>query len=106
VQEAIAALEQELARAIHEVPKMRREAQRKVRELNRQVVGATVTGLIEELKAAYVALEPVVRHLEGVHEDVLDHAEFFRHPKEGEQRTLFGVPIPEPEAESPLGATR
>jgi lon-related putative ATP-dependent protease len=103
VQGAIAALEQELARAIHEVPKMRREAQRKVRELNRQVVGATVTGLIEELKAAYVALAPVVKHLASVHEDVLDHAEFFRHPKEGEQRTLFGIPIPEPETESPLG---
>ena len=103
VQEAIAALEQELARALHEVPRMRREAQRKVRELNRQVIGTTVTGLIEELKAAYVALAPVVRHLESVHEDVLDHAEHFRHPKEGESRTLFGIPIPEPEAESPLG---
>lgn len=102
VQEAIAVLEQELAKAIHEVPRMRREAQRKMRELNRQVVGATVTGLIEELKAAYVALEPVVKFLESVHEDVLDHAEFFRHPKEGEQRTLFGIPVPEPESESPL----
>ena len=39
IQAAIAALEQELAKAIHEVPKMRREAQRKVRELNRQVIG-------------------------------------------------------------------
>jgi predicted ATP-dependent protease len=103
VQDAIAALEQELAKAIHEVPKMRREAQRKVRDLNRQVAGATVTGLIEELKAAYVALEPVVKYLASVHEDVLGHAEFFRHPKEGEQRTLLGIPIPEPESESPLG---
>jgi lon-related putative ATP-dependent protease len=103
VQDAISALEQELARVIHEVPKMRREAQRKVRELNRQVIGATVTGLIEELKAAYVALPPVVAYLGQVHEDVLDHAEFFRQPKDGEQKTLFGIPIPEPEAESPLG---
>jgi hypothetical protein len=70
VQEAIAALEQELAKAIHEVPRMRREAQRKVRELNRQVIGATVTGLIEELKAAWAALEPVVAFLESVHQDV------------------------------------
>ncbi len=41
IQGAIAALEAELAKAIHEVPQMRREAQRKVRELNRQVIGAT-----------------------------------------------------------------
>jgi lon-related putative ATP-dependent protease len=103
VQDAISTLEQELARAIQEVPKMRREAQRKVRELNRQVIGATVTGLIEELKAAYVSLESVVHYLESVHEDVLDHAEFFRHPKDGEQRTLFGIALPEHESESPLG---
>ncbi len=103
VQDGIAALEQELANAIHEVPRMRREAQRKVRELNRQVIGTTVTGLIEEIKAAYVALPPVAAFLDGVNEDVLDHAEFFRHPKEGEARTLFGIPIPEPESESPLG---
>jgi lon-related putative ATP-dependent protease len=103
VQAAIAELEQELARAIHEVPKMRREAQRKVRELNRQVIGATVTGLIEELKASYVALPQVVEYLGRVHEDVLDHADFFRQAKEGERPTLFGAPIPEPEAESPLG---
>jgi len=103
VQAAIAALEQELATAIQEVPKMRREAQRKVRELNRQVIGATVTGLIEELKAAYVSLPQVVGYLGRVHEDVLDHAEFFRHAKEGERPTLFGIPVPEPESESPLG---
>ncbi|MDH5264862.1 MAG: AAA family ATPase [Betaproteobacteria bacterium] len=103
VQEAIAALEAELARSIQAVPKMRREAQRKVRELNRQVIGTTVTGLIEEIKAAYVALPPVIAFLESLHEDVLDHAEFFRQPKEGERPTLFGIPIPEPEAESPLG---
>ncbi len=103
VQDAISALEQDLARAIQEVPKMRREAQRKVRELNRQVIGTTVTGLIEELKAAYVALPPVVAHLEEVHEDVLDHAEFFRQTKDGEQKSLFGIPVGEPDSESALG---
>jgi lon-related putative ATP-dependent protease len=103
VQDAIGELEAELAHAIQEVPRIRREAQRKVRELNRQVIGATVTGLIEELKAEYGTLAQVVRYLESVHQDVLDHAEFFRQPKEGEQRTLFGIPVPEPESESPLG---
>ena len=103
VQDAIGALEAELAHAIQEVPKIRREAQRKVRELNRQVIGATVTALIEELKAEYAALAPVVKYLESVHQDVLDHAEFFRQSKEGERQTLLGIPIPEPESESPLG---
>jgi len=102
VQQAIAELEQELAQAIQEVPRMRREAQRQVRDLNRQVIGTTVTGLIEELKAAYVALPQVLAHLDAVHEDVLDHAEFFRQAKEGERPTLLGMPASGPEAESPL----
>lgn len=102
-QEAIAELEQELAHAIQEVPRIRREAQHKVRELNRQVIGATVTSLIEEMKAAYAPLPAVVDYLGRVHEDVLDHAEFFRQTKEGEQRTLLGIPLHDSEGESPLG---
>ena len=101
IQAAIGALEAELARAIHQVPKLRREAQRKVRELNRQVIGVTVTSLIDELKADYPDLPAVARYFDSVHEDVLDHAEFFRQSKEGERTTLFGMP--EPEVESPLG---
>lgn len=103
LQEAIGVLEAELARAIQEVPKMRREAQGKVRALSRQVIGSTVTGLIEELKAACAAMPGVVPYLEGVLEDVLDHAEYFRQPKEGEPRMLLGIPVPEAEGESPLG---
>jgi lon-related putative ATP-dependent protease len=93
----ISALQEELERVIHEAPKWRREAQRKLRELNRQVTRTAVNGLIEELKAAYQALPQVVAYLGFVQEDVLDHAEVFRQPKEGEQPTLFGVPLPLPE---------
>ncbi len=103
VETAIDELQEELARAIHEIPKQRREAQRKLRTLNREVTDATVTSLIEEMKAAYAALPDIVRYLEDIHEDVLDHADFFRQPKEGDRPMLFGMPVPEPEIESPLG---
>jgi lon-related putative ATP-dependent protease len=98
LESAISVLQEELEGAIHDMPKWRREAQRKLRELNRQVTRAAVNGLIEELKAEYDSLPAVRQHLASMQEDVLDHAEIFRQPKDGEQPTLFGVPLPLPEA--------
>jgi lon-related putative ATP-dependent protease len=100
---AIAALQAELEKVIEEVPKWRREAQRKLRELNRQVTRSAVASLIEELRTDWGELPQVRQYLVRVQEDVLDHAEFFRQPKEGEQPTLFGIPMPRAEpAESPF----
>ena len=95
LQSAIAELQQELERAIHEMPKWRREAQRKLRELNREVTQAAVMSLIEELKSAYADLEQVMQYLAAVQEDVLDHAEAFQQAKDGETPTLFGIPLPQ-----------
>jgi lon-related putative ATP-dependent protease len=98
----IARLQEELEGVIQEVPKWRREAQRKLRELNRQVTHSAVDSLIRELKAGYADLPQVGRYLARVQEDVLDHAEYFRHTKEGEQPTLFGIPLRVEPGESPL----
>ena len=103
IETAIAALQAELEKVIEEVPKWRREAQRKLRELNRQVTRSAVASLIEELRTDWGELPQVRQYLARVQEDVLDHAEFFRQPKEGEQPTLFGIPMPRAEpAESPF----
>ena len=103
LQKKIAALQEELEAVIHEVPKARREAQRRLRELNRQVTSAAVNSLIEELEAEYRALPEVADYLKTVREDVLDHAEYFQQPKDGERPTLFGIQLPVGEgAETPL----
>jgi lon-related putative ATP-dependent protease len=103
LQQRIGELQEELEGVLHEVPKWRREAQRKLRELNRQVTSAAVNSLIEELEAEYRALPEVAGYLGELREDVLDHAEYFRQPKDGERPTLFGIPLPLPEAgDSPL----
>ena len=94
-EEAIAVFQEELERVIHETPRWRREAQRKLRELNRQITRAAVNGLIEELKAEYESLPQVREYLAQVQEDVLEHAELLRQPKDGEQSTFFGLPLPE-----------
>ena len=90
---AIAVLQTDLERVIREVPKWRREAQHKLRELNREVTRNAVHSLIEELKAEYEALPEVREYLAALEEDVLDHAEVFQQPKDGEQPTLFGISL-------------
>jgi lon-related putative ATP-dependent protease len=103
IETAIAALQAELEKVIEEVPKWRREAQRRLRELNRQVTRSAVASLIEDLANDWGALPQVREYLVRVQEDVLDHAEHFRQPKEGEQPTLFGIPVPRAEpGDSPL----
>ncbi|HUK05543.1 MAG TPA: ATP-binding protein, partial [Burkholderiales bacterium] len=103
LQKKIVALQEELEAVLHEVPKARREAQRRLRELNRQVTSTAVNSLIEELEAEYRALPEVAAYLKAVREDVLDHAEYFQQPKDGERPTLFGIALPVAEGtESPL----
>jgi predicted ATP-dependent protease len=92
----IEALQTELEQVIRELPKWRRQAQQKLRELNRTVTQAAVENLIEELEAAYADLPAVVDHLHKVRHDVLDHAEQF-HARESEAPTLFGLPLPRPD---------
>jgi lon-related putative ATP-dependent protease len=94
LENVISALQEELESAIHDMPKWRREAQRKLRELNRQVTRTVVAGLIEEVRTEFQSLPRVLEYLAGMQEDVLDHVEVFRQPKDGEQPTLFGVPLP------------
>jgi lon-related putative ATP-dependent protease len=76
----------------------------KLRKLNREVTRAAVNSTIEELKSEYRDLPQVQDYLAAVREDVLEHAEAFRQPKEGEPPTLFGIPIAQ--AESPEAAFR
>jgi lon-related putative ATP-dependent protease len=98
LEDAIALLQADLERVIQEVPKWRREAQHKLRELNREVTRNAVHSLIEELKAEHAALPDVREYLAALEDDVLDHAEVFQQPKDGEQPSLFGIPLPQAEA--------
>jgi lon-related putative ATP-dependent protease len=91
IQEAIQVLQKDLEAVIESVPKWRREAQQKVRELDRQVTHSVVRSLIEELRSAYDAFPEVLAYLDQVREDVLDHAALFQPTKEGEGPTLIGA---------------
>ncbi len=98
LEQAISELQKELEAVLHEMPKWRREALRKLRELNREVISVVVNSQIDELVSEYQSLPHVRDYLRSVQEDVLDHAEHFQKPKEGEQPMFFGMPIPQRDA--------
>ena len=91
IQQAIEALQAELQRVIESMPTWRREAQHKLRDLDRQVTRGAISTLIDEVRAAWRDLAPVERYLEEVREDVLDHAQLFLQPKEAEAGGLMGL---------------
>jgi lon-related putative ATP-dependent protease len=99
-QSLIVGFQEELERAIREMPKWRREALGKVRELNRQVTRAAVNNLIEDLKAEYRELPQVQDYLAKVQEDVFDRADMFRHVKEGETAAPLDI-MPQTESADP-----
>jgi len=57
-----------------------------------------VNALIDELKKEYRELPDVPKYLADVQKDIVDNAEDFREAKEGEQVTLFGMPLPQAQA--------
>ncbi|MEX0959270.1 MAG: ATP-binding protein [Burkholderiales bacterium] len=97
LQTIISGLQEEIEHAIREMPKWRREALAKMRELNLQVTRSAVNSLIDELKSEYRALLGVQDYLASVQEDVFDHAEMFQHGGDGETPALLGVPLPQAE---------
>jgi predicted ATP-dependent protease len=102
IESAIHVLQGELERVIEDVPKWRREAQHKLRELDREVTRSAITSVIEEMKSSYQALPAIVQFLGDAQEDVLDHAQLFQQPKDSEAGGLLGfLARPEP-GDAPL----
>jgi len=92
-EELVEKFQQDMARVLHEIPKWRREALGKLRELNRDVTRATLNALMDELRNDYRDIPDVHEHLAKAHEDMLDHADAFRQTKDGEPQMLLGMPI-------------
>jgi predicted ATP-dependent protease len=73
----ISALEDQLQAVLRQVPHWQRESRRRVRELNREVVGAAVEHLIEELRHRFAAQPVVLDHLAAVERDIVQRAPEF-----------------------------
>ncbi len=104
IRAAMQAFEAELEKILHEVPKWHRESHDKIRALKRAITKVAVDALIDELKKAYENEPGVQAHLAALEKDVIENAESFRRPKEGEEESpLDALMVRAGVAASPLG---
>jgi predicted ATP-dependent protease len=71
INEKIDALGQRLQQLLHELPRLRREMQRSVRDATREALALATGHLIEELKSQFAALPAVLSFLDTVALDVV-----------------------------------
>jgi lon-related putative ATP-dependent protease len=93
IEAVIATLEEQLAKLIHQVPQWRREGQRRIRTLDREVTMSAVGHLIDELRKEYADLPAVLGHLDTLQQAVIDNADDFRRTEEAPEISFLGVPI-------------
>jgi lon-related putative ATP-dependent protease len=73
-----------LQQIMRTMPKRAREMRQKIRDLERDVAGLAVTGLVDELVQKYGDIPVVVEHLEKMQGDIVDNVGLFLHPQEGQ----------------------
>ena len=93
IEAVVTSLEEQLEKIINQVPQVRREGQRRIRELERDVTMSAVGHLIDELKKEYAPLPMVVSYLEAVQQAVIDNADDFRRQEEGQEITILGISL-------------
>lgn len=84
------ALESEIREFHIRVHALDREAEERVREMDRQVITNILVPRFETLRRAYEGLEHVLDYLKGVHEDILNNYKDFL-PKEAPALPLLGL---------------
>jgi lon-related putative ATP-dependent protease len=97
IQEAIGRFHQQLQKLLRQFPGWRREAKQKLKELNREIAEYAVSHPIDELKARYAAIGDVVRHLDAVRQELVEHADdFFPKGENPVAAMLAQAPRPNP----------
>jgi lon-related putative ATP-dependent protease len=77
-------LTKRLQQVMRSTPKRAREMRQKVRQLERDVAGMAVTGLLDELLQKYQDVPAVVKHLEKVQNDIVENVALFLRPADGQ----------------------
>lgn len=67
-------LQEELQTILHQVPKWQRETRERVQELNREMAGLAVGGLIDALREKYQDFPEILEFLDAVLDDVIKNA--------------------------------
>ena len=92
IEQHVEELQDELEDLIQESSKWRRDMQEDIKTLNRDVIMSAVGLLIDELRRRYAEISNILKYLDAVQQDVIDHADQFR-PQEESMSLLSGIVI-------------
>lgn len=83
IHEHIAELTRKLQHVTRSIPKHARNMRQKIRELERDVTGLAVAGLIDDLVEKYEETPVVVTHLRAIQADIVDNVGLFQRQPSG-----------------------
>ncbi len=78
----IAQLQERLAKILRHLPQWRRERSERVKQLNRENMLSAVEHLMNEMRASYRDLPEVLKYLDIVQQDMVEHGDDFRKQEE------------------------
>ncbi len=93
IETQVGALQEALQRIMEQMPKLQREMQARLRELNERVVGFSITPLLDELRQKYADLTAVREHLDATQADIVQNFEAFLQDEENAGRQLLGAAL-------------
>ncbi len=93
IETQVGALQEALQRIMEQMPKLQREMQARLRELNERVVGFSITPLLDELRQKYADLAAVREHLDAAQADIVQNFEAFLQDEENAGRQLLGAAL-------------
>lgn len=86
--------DEKLRRVVHQIPRMQREHQTRIRELSRETLSLAAGHLIEELRAQYLDLPEILAFFDAVRADIIESAGEFREQKSADDLTGVVVATP------------
>ncbi|MGF1507257.1 MAG: AAA family ATPase [Anaerolineae bacterium] len=73
LQEIINGLQKDLQQVVQQRPRLQRELQERVKDLNKEMANIAISGLFDEMREQYADFEDVLDFLNAVEKDVLDN---------------------------------
>jgi len=87
-------LQGEIEEGIRRVRELEKGVQDALRALDIETASGAVRHSLDDLRAKYRGLESVIRYLDAVQADVVEHAEDFRKSKKGAEQPALSFPLP------------
>ncbi len=89
-----AALRTELQALLERLVDWGRESREKLKQLDDEVTILAVSRAVDALRVTYAALPLLIRHIDRLQQEVIDHVEDFLSPSEAPVLSLSGTPLP------------